>query len=313
MTPAPVYPRASAPNKAAARPTENGQPKKTALHPKKASPQPNYTTLLQHVRRTNPEKGAELIITPAAAYKETRVFFKCLASIPVSFPLIGRAQLVQYLAVVKVNNPTPGSFCAFVHGAAGHSPGTTSTVVLTTSTTEEPFLLNSIKASKWLFYSGLCGQEVFPVLAALEPRITQDTIEGDKGYPTPMLVVSGLSRSTLESCIAKTNAHLPENAQLPIGLQNGAKVPVIVGPACLLYGLVTALRKIRAPARADQSKIVLSMHFLVANVPCHGNYLQGVTEKVFETDLEGKDPWIPEELVVPVFHTKDGMSSVFSS
>ena len=240
-------------------------------------------------------------------------------SIPISFPLIGLAQLVQYLVTVKVNNFTPRSFRALVHGATGHPQGIVSAVVLATSTTEESFILNSIKASKWLFYSGLRGQEAFPVLA-LEPRIAQDAIEGGEGYPTPMLAVSGLARSTLESHITKTNAHLPENAQLSIGLQNGAKFAVVVGPARSLYGLVTALRKIRAPAGADQSKIpysqrkiVFSMRFLVVNVPYHSNYLQGVTEKVFEIDLERKELWTPEELAIPVFHTEDGASFVFAA
>jgi len=50
------------------------------------------------------------------------------------------------------------------------------------------------------------------------------------------------ARSTLDSHIAKTNAHLPENAQLSIGLYNGAKNAVVVRPARFLYGLVTALR-----------------------------------------------------------------------
>ena len=70
-----------------------------------------------------------------------------------------------------------------------------------------------------------------------------------------MLAISGLARSTLGSYIDKTNVHLPENAKLYIGLHTGAKNAVVVGPARLLYGLVTALQKICAPAGVDQSKI----------------------------------------------------------
>ena len=95
---------------------------------------------------------------------------------------------------------------------------------------------------------------------------------------------------------------------------------MVVGPARSFYGLVTALQKIRAPAGADQSKIpysqrkiVFSMRFLVVNVPYHSNYLQGVTEKVFEIDLEGKELWTPEDLAIPVFHTEDGASFVFAA
>jgi fatty acid synthase subunit alpha len=241
--------------------------------------------------------------------KEVQPPIEYLASIPISFPLIGLAQLVQYIVVVKVNNPTPQSLRALVHGATGRSHGIVSAVVPSTSTTEESFISNSIKASKWLFYSGLWGQEAFPVLA-LEPRVTQDPIEGGEHYPTPMLAVSGLARSMLDTHISKTNEHLAENAKLYIGLHNGAKKAVVVGPARSLYGLVMVLRKIRAPAGADQSKIpysqrkiMFSIRFLVVNVPYHTDYLQGATDKV---DLEGKELWIPEELAVPVFHTEDG-------
>ena len=244
--------------------------------------------------------------------EEAQPPIKYLASIPISFPLIGLAQLVQYIVAVKVNNLTLESFRALVHSATGHSQGIISTIILSMSTTEESFILNSIKASKWLFYTGLHGQEAFPVLA-LKPRITQDAIEGGEGHPTPMLAISGLPRSTLDAHIAKTNEHLVENAKLYTGLHNGAKNAVVVGPARSLCGLVTALRKIRAPAGADQSKIpylqrkiVFSMRFLVVNVPYHSDYLQGATDKVFQIDLEGKELWTPEQLAVPLFHTEDG-------
>jgi len=56
-----------------------------------------------------------------------------------------------------------------------------------------------------------------------------------------MLVVSGLARSALKSRITKTNVHLPENAQLSNGLQNGAKVAVVIRPARSFCGLVITL------------------------------------------------------------------------
>lgn len=235
-----------------------------------------------------------------------------LASIPISFPLIGLTQLAQYIALVRVSNLSPESFRSLVHGATGHSQGIVSAVVLATSTTYESFLENALKASKWLFYTGLRGQEAFPILA-IEPRIIQDCIENGEGSPTPMLAVSGLGRTSLNAQIAKTNAHLPANSQLFVGLNNGPKNTVVVGPAKALYGLATALRKIRAPAGLDQSKvpfsqrkIVFSMRFLVVNVPYHSKYLEGATDKVFKEDLGGKELWTKEELKIPVFHTGDG-------
>ncbi|KAJ2985693.1 hypothetical protein NUW54_g10066 [Trametes sanguinea] len=110
-----------------------------------------------------------------------------LASIPISFPLIGLTQLTQYLVVCRVSNITPGDLLSRLRGSTGHSQGL---------------------ALKWLFYSGLRGQQAFPVLA-LEPSIVQDSVEGGEGAPSPMLSVTGLALKDLESHIAKTNKHLP--------------------------------------------------------------------------------------------------------
>ena len=43
-----------------------------------------------------------------------------LASVPISFPLIGLTQLVQYLAVCHIANLTPGEFRSRLSGATGH-------------------------------------------------------------------------------------------------------------------------------------------------------------------------------------------------
>jgi len=54
-----VYLRANVPNKVVACFAETGQIDKIALHCKKVAYNPDYVALLQHVMRTNPEKGAE--------------------------------------------------------------------------------------------------------------------------------------------------------------------------------------------------------------------------------------------------------------
>ena len=63
-------------------------------------------------------------------------------------------------------------------------------------------------------------------------------------------------------------------AQVQVSLHNGLRTFVVNGPARSLYGLVTSLRKVRAPTALDQSKIpfsqrkpVFSVRFLVVGVP----------------------------------------------
>ncbi|KAL4063210.1 armadillo-type protein [Scleroderma citrinum] len=54
-----VYLRANVPNKVIACFAETGQTEKIVLYSKKVGYNPDYVSLLQHVMRTNPEKGAE--------------------------------------------------------------------------------------------------------------------------------------------------------------------------------------------------------------------------------------------------------------
>lgn len=54
-----VYLRANVPNKVVACFAETGQIDKIVLYSKKVGYQPDYVSLLQHIMRTNPEKGSE--------------------------------------------------------------------------------------------------------------------------------------------------------------------------------------------------------------------------------------------------------------
>jgi clathrin heavy chain len=54
-----VYLRANVPNKVIACFAETGQTDKIVLYANKVGYQPDYVALLQHIMRTNPDKGAE--------------------------------------------------------------------------------------------------------------------------------------------------------------------------------------------------------------------------------------------------------------
>ncbi|EPS98651.1 hypothetical protein FOMPIDRAFT_1051297 [Fomitopsis schrenkii] len=64
-----------------------------------------------------------------------------------------------------------------------------------------------------------------------------------------------------------------------------------------------SLSRVRAPSGLDQSKtpfsqckLVFSARFLGVGVPYHSDYLRGMTEKIFEEDLAGEEPWKKEDL-----------------
>ncbi|TIB03399.1 hypothetical protein E3P94_00662 [Wallemia ichthyophaga] len=235
-----------------------------------------------------------------------------LASIPLSLPLIGLTQLVQYLAFASACSLTPAQLRENIHGATGHSQGVISAVVAAASDSYQDFTLNAVKALKILFYIGLRGQETFPTLS-IEPALVEDSIEGGEGEPTPMLSVSGLSLSVLESFVNKTNAHLADSSKIDIRLLNGPKNFIVTGPPRSLYGLVTNLRKVRAPTGLDQSKVpyskrkaVFNARFLVVGVPYHSPYLADAIPKVFDEDLAKEELWSPSDLKLAVYHTETG-------
>lgn len=234
-----------------------------------------------------------------------------LASIPISFPLIGLTQLVQYLITCRVAGMNPGDMRNILSGATGHSQGIVSAVAIAASESFEDFTANAIKALKWLFYSGLRGQQAFPVVS-LDPRIVQDSVEGGEGMPSPMLLITGLRLTELEPHLHKTNSYLEQGSQIHVSLHNGPRAFVVTGPPKSLFGLVTSLRKVRAAPGADQSKIPFSqrkptffVRFLPVGVPYHSEYLQGATDSVLR-DLEGEELWQASDLKISVFNTEDG-------
>ena len=243
---------------------------------------------------------------------ETRPDVSYLASIPLSLPLIGLTQLVQYLAFASSCSISPGQLRDSIVGATGHSQGVISAVVTACSNSTQDFTLNAMKALKILFYIGLRGQETFPTLS-IEPSIVSDSIEGGEGEPTPMLSVSGLSLKVLEKHVQITNNHLNDSSKIAVTLHNGPRNFIVTGPPRSLYGLVTNLRKVRAPTGLDQSKVpfskrkaVFSSRFLVVGVPYHSSYLQAATPKVINEDLNNEELWSPSELKLAVYHTETG-------
>ena len=93
---------------------------------------------------------------------------------------------------------------------------------------------------------------------------------------------------------------------------------VVTGPSSALFGLVTSLRKIKAPSGLDQSKVpfsqrkpVFSIRFLGVGVRYHSEYLAGPTETFIEEYLEGEELWSAKDIKIPVYNTEDGTFNGF--
>ncbi len=100
---------------------------------------------------------------------------------------------------------------------------------------------------KWLFFAGVWGQKVFPVL-------TFEHLSIDRGSTHANAVRQRLT-SQRPSTISKTNRYLPDNSQISVSLHNGPRIFTVTGPPRALYGLGGNLCKICAPNGSDQSKV----------------------------------------------------------
>ncbi|CAO1616813.1 unnamed protein product [Jaminaea pallidilutea] len=246
-------------------------------------------------------------------HPESRPPVPYLASVPLSLPLIGLTQLLQYLVSCRASGLEPGQMRDRLSGGStGHSQGVVSAIVVSASTSVDSFNANVLKALGLLFHIGKRGQEAFPV-RSLEPALVADAVDGGEGEPTPMLSVTGLTQEALEAFLKKTNTHLGEHETVEISLFNSRRNFVVTGPPRSLFGLVGQMRVARAESGQDQSKVAFSkrkaafnMRFLPVGVPYHSSYLQGATAKVASDDYKGADLWKSSELAIAVHNTFDG-------
>ena len=189
-----------------------------------------------------------------------------LASCAVSLPLIGLTQLAQYVVYGKGSNLGPHELGAKFKGATGHSQGVISACVIgheyPPSSVDgidawEPFYEHALHGLTVLFQIGLQGSQVFPPLA-LPPALTASSVENGEGVPTPMLAVTGLDLKSLEKKISEVNGFVKAEGRdetVAVSLHNGTRAFVVTGSPKDLVGLADGLRKGRAPAGKDQSKV----------------------------------------------------------
>ncbi|EDO18703.1 hypothetical protein Kpol_1055p60 [Vanderwaltozyma polyspora DSM 70294] len=237
-----------------------------------------------------------------------------LLSIPISCPLIGVIQLIHYALTARLLGFTPGELRSHFKGATGHSQGLVTAVAITEADSWESFFHSAKKAISLLFFIGVRCHLTYPN-TDLPPSIFEDSIENGEGTPSPMLAISNLTKDQVQSFVDKTNAHLPKEKHINISLVNGARNLVVSGPPQSLYGLNLTLRKAKAPAGLDQSRIPyserklrISNRFLPVTSPFHCSLLAGAGPLI-EKDLAANDiEFKQEDLKIPVYDTYDGTS-----
>ena len=235
-----------------------------------------------------------------------------LLSAPVSFPLIGLVQLVNYCVTCKILRKSPGELLTRFKGLTGHSQGTVVAAAIATATTWEGFDRAVESALTTLFYIGFRSQQTYPE-TVLPQKIVQESIRAGEGPPSPMLNVMNLSLTQVEDQIYQVNKYLANDDKIMVVLINGVRNIVVGGPPLSLVSFNNQIRQLKPPEGADQSripfrerKVQFSSRFLPITVPFHSSYLE-TAEPLVEHDLKMHGISLkPNNLKIPVYHTNTG-------
>ena len=235
-----------------------------------------------------------------------------LISAPVSMPLIGLTQLLQYAVSLKTMGLNPGDMAKLLKGASGHSQGVLPAVVVAGSTTWDEFVQKGATCLRMLFWMGLRSQLKMPTVTS-NPKILQDSHAAGEGIPQRMLSITSLPVAAVKKVVSDTNQYLEEESKVFISLVNGTHQIVTSGPDRSLYGLNVALRKMKGAASSDQSRVPYSKRktpftttYLPSTVPFHSPYLADVPALVKEDFKRLNLSFGAADLAVPVFSIKDG-------
>ncbi|KAI1120131.1 fatty acid synthase beta subunit [Nemania abortiva] len=233
-----------------------------------------------------------------------------LITAPVSFPIIGLAQLTHVVVVCNVLGIHPGHLRDYLAGVTGHSQGIVTAAALSSSADWDSFLLHAKTALTVLFLIGLRSQQAYP-LPSIPPDVIDEAEKHGEGAPTSALCVRGLARAAVERYVEKANRLLPADERIVIALINSSRNLVMTGPPMSLYGLCRLLRDVQAPVDLDDTRVRFSQrkrrfvkHFLPITAPFHSHYLAEATRQL-EEDL--KSIRISSKMLgIPVYSTCTG-------
>lgn len=234
-----------------------------------------------------------------------------LITAPVSFPIIGLAQLTHVVVVCNVLGIHPGHLRDHLAGATGHSQGIVTAAAIAASDDWNSFELHAKAALTVLFWIGVRSQQAYP-RPSIPPGVVDDAEKHGEGAPTSALCVRGLARAVVGRYVETANKHLPTDAKIAIALINSPSNLVITGPPMSLYGLCRLLRDAQAPADSDDTRVRFSQrkrrfvkHFLPITAPFHSPYLTEAARQLEEEDLKSIE--ISSKMLgIPVFSTCTG-------
>ncbi|KAJ5964405.1 Fatty acid synthase subunit beta [Penicillium vulpinum] len=231
---------------------------------------------------------------------ESRPNAPYLTSAPVSLPLVGLSQFVQY-AIACINlGLSPGDLQHVFAGAIGHSQGIVVAAFVAAADSWVSLCNAAQQAVELLFWIGCrCQQQ----LQDVRPASISSSC---------MLSVKGLSQTDLQRHLDELNVHLPAEEAVYLALVNGPQQLVVAGLSLSLQALdqkivhaqnqVDSLKASAGRIPFSQRSAAIHTRFLAITAPFHSPYLQDAETRLLEdladVSLSGS------KLAFPVFHTE---------
>jgi fatty acid synthase subunit beta, fungi type len=168
----------------------------------------------------------------------------------ISLPLVGLLHLLNYCVLSRTANISPKELLKSFSNATGHSQGIVSAFVISCSNSTDDLISNGQKALRFLFFIGLHAELAFP-RCSISPKALHNSLNV---IPSPMLSISNITQKELEGILQEAGEFVSD---IEIGLINGPKSFVCCGPSKALYGLYSAIDRIKA-GQEDQSRVPFS-------------------------------------------------------
>ncbi|KNC49148.1 uncharacterized protein AMSG_11853 [Thecamonas trahens ATCC 50062] len=186
-----------------------------------------------------------------------------LAFAPISFPLIGLTQLLNYAALAANLALSPTALRRHFASATGHSQGIVAAVVLAllddaADSPLDDFAARTVDAVRFLFWIGARMQQVAP-LTALPIDVIEDSRAKGRGKPTPMLSVTGLDSNTLTHALDTFQARAPVPKYVHLALRNGRNKFVVAGVREHLHDFCDFLDSVAVSPDLDQARTPFSL------------------------------------------------------
>ncbi|KAI1116769.1 acyl transferase domain-containing protein [Nemania sp. NC0429] len=202
---------------------------------------------------------------------------------PVIAALTTILQISPYVVLAKRLGMEPGELARCFTAFAGHSSGMVIAVSMAAADSWSSLYELSEKALREIYYADRISGSVWDQTVPVPPAAAAECVQRGEGIPTPMLSITGTTRSRVVGEMAQINQTMPPERKLYLAVVNDADAFVVSGGP---EGLVRLCARLRTPQQqADSSPPpgpfdqhrqdqMCSLQFVPSKAPFHSPHMK---------------------------------------